>query len=63
VDEGKAVDVVFLDINKAFDTVPHSTLLDKMSCSGMNGFMVCWVKNWLKGTAQGVVVNGATSGW
>ncbi|PKU43369.1 rna-directed dna polymerase from mobile element jockey-like [Limosa lapponica baueri] len=25
--------------------------------------MVRWVKNWLKGRAQRVVVNGATSGW
>ncbi|PKU38724.1 rna-directed dna polymerase from mobile element jockey-like [Limosa lapponica baueri] len=29
----------------------------------MSGFMVHWVKNWLKGRAQRVVVNGATSGW
>ncbi|KAK4828514.1 hypothetical protein QYF61_026936 [Mycteria americana] len=36
VDEGKAVDVVFLDFSKASDTVPQ-----------MNGFMVHWVKNWL----------------
>ncbi|KAK4810929.1 hypothetical protein QYF61_013337 [Mycteria americana] len=63
VDEGKAVDVVFLHFSKAFDTVPHSILLDKLSNCEMSRFMVCWVKNWLKGRAQRVVVNGATSGW
>ncbi|KAK4832485.1 hypothetical protein QYF61_023532 [Mycteria americana] len=63
VDEGKAVDIVFLDFSKAFDTVPHSILLDKLSNCGMSRFMVHWVKNWLKGRAQRVVVDAATSGW
>ncbi|KAK4824398.1 hypothetical protein QYF61_014058 [Mycteria americana] len=62
VDEGKVVDVVFLDLSKAFDTVPHSILLNKLSNSGKRGFMVRWVKNWLKSRAQRVVVNEATSG-
>ncbi|GAB0203727.1 mitochondrial enolase superfamily member 1 [Grus japonensis] len=29
----------------------------------MSGFTVHWVKNWLNGRAQRVVVNGVTSGW
>ena len=59
----KAVEVVFLDFSKALDTVPHSILLDKLSSCGMSRFAVHWVKHWLNGRAQRVVVNGATSVW
>ncbi|GAB0182073.1 mitochondrial enolase superfamily member 1 [Grus japonensis] len=45
MDEGNAGDVVFLDFNKAFNTVPHSILLDKLSICKMSGFTVHWVKN------------------
>jgi len=57
------VDVVFLDFSKALDTVLHSILLDKLSNCEMSRFMVHWVKNWLKGRAQRVLVNWATSAW
>jgi len=56
------VDVVFLQFSKAFDTVPQSILLDKLSSCGMSRYVAHWVKNWLKGRAQRVVMNGATSG-
>lgn len=35
VDEGKAGDVVFPDFNKAFYTIPHSFLPDKLSNYGI----------------------------
>jgi len=52
VDEGKAVDVVYLDFSKAFDTVPHSILLEKLAAHGLDGCTLCWMKNWLNGRAQ-----------
>ncbi|KAK4814759.1 hypothetical protein QYF61_026736 [Mycteria americana] len=63
VDEGKAVDIVYLDFSKAFDTVSHSILLEKLAAHGLDGCTLRWVKNWLDGRAQRVVVNGVYSGW
>ncbi|GAB0210264.1 mitochondrial enolase superfamily member 1 [Grus japonensis] len=63
VDEGKAVDVVYLDFSKAFDTVSHSILLEKLAVHGLDGRTLRWVKNWLDGQAQRVVVNGVKSSW
>ncbi|KAK4815791.1 hypothetical protein QYF61_007231 [Mycteria americana] len=63
VDEGKPVDVVYLDFSKAFDTVSHSILLEKLAAHGLDGCTLGWVKNWLDGRAQRVVVNGVYSGW
>ena len=45
VDEGKAVDVVCLDFSKAFDTVPHSFLLEKLVAHCLDGRTLHWVKN------------------
>jgi len=63
VDEGKAVDVVYLDFGKAFDTVPHSILLEKLAARGLDGCTFCWIKNWLNGRAQRVMVNEVKSSW
>ncbi|KAK4812760.1 hypothetical protein QYF61_020380 [Mycteria americana] len=63
VDEGKTVDVVYLVFSKAFDTISHSILLEKLAAHGLDGHMLRWVKNWLDGRAQRVVVNGVKSSW
>ncbi|GAB0187582.1 mitochondrial enolase superfamily member 1 [Grus japonensis] len=64
VEEGKAVDVVYLDFSKGFDTISHSILLEKLAaCGSDDGCMLCWVKNCLDGQAQRVVVKGVKSSW
>ena len=63
VDEGKAVDVVCLGFSKAFESVSHSILLEKLVAHGLDRCMLWWVKHWLDGRAQRVVVNGAKSSW
>ena len=63
VDKGKAVDVVYLGFSKAFDTVSHSILLHKLAAHGLDRYTLGWVRNWLKGWAQRVVVNGVKSSW
>ncbi|CAM5173131.1 unnamed protein product [Eretmochelys imbricata] len=63
VDEGKAVDVLFLDISKAFDTVSHSILASKLKKYGLDEWTIRWIVSWLNCRAQRVVINGSMSSW
>ena len=63
VDEGRAVDVVYLDFSKAFDTVSHNILLGKLRKCGLDECSVRWIENWLNGRTQMVVISGIESSW
>jgi len=63
VDEGRAVDVVHLDVSKVFHTVSHNMLIDKHRKRGLDEWTVRWTENWLKGRGQRVVISGAESSW
>jgi len=63
VDERRAVDVVYLDFRKAFDTVSHSILIGKLRKCGLDEWSVRRIENWLNGKAQRVVIYGAKSSW
>ena len=56
VDEGRTVDIVYLDFSKAFNTVSHSIVLEKLAAHGLSRYSLGWVENWLDGWAQRVVV-------
>ena len=63
LDGGDPVDVIYLDFRKAFDTVPHRRLLKKLEAYGIKGRLLTWIKNFLSGRRQRVVVNGKLSTW
>jgi len=63
IDEGSSVDVIYLDLQKAFDKVPHGKLISKMKSMGIVGKVAVWIEQWLKDRKQRVVINGSDSGW
>ncbi|KAF2344576.1 Reverse transcriptase domain [Trinorchestia longiramus] len=48
-DSTKAVDLVYLDFQKAFDKVPHERLNAKVEAYGIRGNYSRWIRNWLTG--------------
>jgi len=62
VDEGRAVNIVYLDFSKIFDAVSHNILAGKLRKCGIEAWTVRWVENWLTGRAQRVVISDTESG-
>ena len=63
VDEGKSVDIIYLDFAKAFDKVPHQRLLLVLRAHGIDGHVAAWIEEWLTDRKQRVVLGGHMSDW
>lgn len=61
IDDGYKVGVLFVDFKKAFDTVDHTILKDKLSDVGVSGVFFEWIASYLHERSQYVTVNGVRS--
>ncbi|KAK4806988.1 hypothetical protein QYF61_000317 [Mycteria americana] len=63
VDEGRAMDVVYLNFSTAFVIVSHNILVDKLTKYGLEKSTVRWTENWLNSQVQRVVISGTKPSW
>ena len=61
LDSGRMSSVVLLDIQKAFETVDHQMLLDKLRCYGVSGDQLVFFASYLNNRQQCYNVNGKLS--
>jgi len=63
VHNGCSLDIIYLDLAKAFDKVPHQRLLNKLKAYGVHGKLHAWIAQWLLGRRQRVCLQGERSQW
>ena len=63
VENGNQVDAIYLDFQKAFDSVPHHRLIRKLAAYGVTGKILRWIETFLTDRKQRVCVEGSLSNW
>ena len=61
INDGESFDVIYLDFQKAFDSVPHERLLVKLRSYGIDGKVFLWIQDFLRGREQYVKVGEKSS--
>ena len=61
VDDGDTVDVIYLDLAKAFDSVPHMRLLFKLKSLGIDGNILRVIDSFLSNRFQRVLIGDSLS--
>ena len=63
LEEGGQIDVVYTDLQKAFDKVSHKFLINKLKSYGIGLPFICWIESFLLDRKQRVRVGNAYSDW
>lgn len=63
IDKGKFCAALFVDLTRAFDTVAHSILLQRLSDVGCDGMSLKWFHDYLSNRQQFVSVRNACSSY
>ena len=63
LDRGDVTVLALLDFSKAFDTVNHALLLQKLKVLGFMDHTLTWFKSYLTGRKHCVIDNDKQSGW
>ena len=61
LEDKEDIDIIYLDFSKAFDTVPHQRLINKLKAYGITGKLIDWISSFLSNRKQRVRVNNAYS--
>ena len=54
---------IFMDYKKAFDSISHEILIDKLKGCNISKAALAWLRNYLTGRQQRTMVNGVKSNW
>ena len=63
LDKGEYVDVIFMDLSKAFDTINHDLLLAKLKAYGFSHNALAFMLSYLKNRSHRVNINNNFSTW
>ena len=63
MDKKNTVCGAFLDLSKAFDSISHEILIEKLKCLGFDGTSTQLIRSYLKDRTQKVVFSGNESDW
>jgi len=61
LDHNETVIGLYLDLQKAFDTVNHKILMQKLNNYGVRGIVLDWLNSYLSGRKQFTTVNNCDS--
>ena len=63
LENGGQIDVIYTDLEKAFDKIPCKRLISNLSSYGLNKKIISWIEAFLNNRKQRVRIKGIFSDW